>query len=368
MLIALRELRRRPGRFAMATGALTLLTVLLLLLGGLLDGLYLGSTGAIRAQDADVFVYTREARSSFLRSRISPAIRGRVEAVAGAIDPGGIGLTLLGARVPGSSKLADIAVLGYERPNSRVPSPPGPGEAWADERLRADGVEIGRRIEIGPALTPLVVKGFVSDTSFLLQGALWVEPGTWRALQRENRPDAAVADGVFQVLTVRARDGIDAKVLAARIDSATGGTTKSLTRSEAVLSLPGTRQQNSTFQGIIYVTFFVTALVIALFFALLTLERAALYGVLKAIGASSRHLAAGLLTQAVGVAFLGFAAGALLTAALAQAVPAEVPLLFTTGRSASVAMGIVVAAVLGAAVSFRRLIRIDPASAIGGTT
>jgi len=366
VLIALRELRRRPRRFAMATGALTLLTVLLLLLGGLLDGLYLGSTGAIRSQDADVFVYTREARSSFLRSRITPEVRDRVEHVDGVADSGGVGLTLLGARALGSAKIADVAVLGYERANSRVPSPPGPGEAWADQRLRADGVKVGRRIEVGPARTPLMVKGYVSDTSFLLQGALWVEPATWRALQRENRPDAAVADGVFQVLTVKALGGIEAKELADRIDTATAGATKSLTRSEAVLSLPGTRQQNSTFQGIIYVTFFVTALVIALFFALLTLERAGLYGVLKAVGASSRHLAAGLVTQAVAVAAIGSAAGAALTAALARGIPAEVPLQFTTGRSASVAVGIVAAAVLGAAVSFHRLLRIDPASAIGG--
>ena len=40
-------------------------------LGGLLDGLYLGSTGAIRAQKADVIVYSQSARDSFLRSRIT---------------------------------------------------------------------------------------------------------------------------------------------------------------------------------------------------------------------------------------------------------------------------------------------------------
>ena len=50
MRLALRELRRRSRRFAPTTAALTLLVVLLLVLGGLLDGLYLGSTGALRAQ------------------------------------------------------------------------------------------------------------------------------------------------------------------------------------------------------------------------------------------------------------------------------------------------------------------------------
>ena len=75
MRLALRELRRRPSRFALATVVLVFLSVLLLLLGGLLDGLYLGSTGAIRAQRADALVYSSTARDSFLRSRVDGDMR-----------------------------------------------------------------------------------------------------------------------------------------------------------------------------------------------------------------------------------------------------------------------------------------------------
>ena len=39
MRLALRELVRRPGRFAVATAILTLIAALLMFLGGLLDGL-----------------------------------------------------------------------------------------------------------------------------------------------------------------------------------------------------------------------------------------------------------------------------------------------------------------------------------------
>ena len=252
MRTALRELRRRPGRFAVATGALTLLVVLLLFLGALLDGLYLGSTGAIRAQDADVFVYSADARDSFLRSRITSEQRATVEGVDGVAATGGMGLALVAGRVPGEEDLADTAVIGYELPNSTVPEPPAAGTAWADRRLEADGVEIGDTIAVGPAGTPIEVAGWVEDSGYLLQGSLWVEPDTWRQVQRESRPDAAVGDDVFQVLLVQAGPGVDAAELARRIDAATGGATKSLTRAEAVLSLPGTRQQNSTFRSIIF--------------------------------------------------------------------------------------------------------------------
>ena len=76
MKVALRELRRRPARFVTATLILTLVAVLVMFLGGLLDGLIRGSTGALRAQDADVIVYSDTARSTFARSRIEADTRG----------------------------------------------------------------------------------------------------------------------------------------------------------------------------------------------------------------------------------------------------------------------------------------------------
>ena len=77
--LPLRELRRRPSRFAVATAVLAFLSTLLLFLGGLLDGLFLGSTGAIRAQRGDVIVFSSAARDSFLRSRIDGELRSAVE-------------------------------------------------------------------------------------------------------------------------------------------------------------------------------------------------------------------------------------------------------------------------------------------------
>lgn len=365
MRLALRELARRPGRFVVATGALSIIALLLLLLGGLADGLFLGSTGAIRAQDADVFVYSADSRDSFLRSRITPELRAEIEAVPGVGDTGGLGVALLGAAVPGESDLADVAVIGYQLVPDGVPEPPPPGQGYADERLQAFGVDGGDVIGVGPEEVPIEIVGFVSDTNYLLQGAVWVDPATWREAQNSSRPDARIADGVFQVLLVRADDGMSPEALADLIDAETGGATSSLTREEAVFSLPGTEQQNSTFSAIIGVTFFVAGLIVALFFALLTIERTGLYGVLKALGASSWRLFAGLVVQAVAVAVIAFLIGGAITVALAAVIPPDIPVLFESSRVVTVAVGLVITAVVGGAISLRRITRIDPASAIG---
>lgn len=358
--LPLRELRRRPSRFVVATVVLSFLATLLLFLGGLLDGLYLGSTGAIRAQRADAIVFSASARDSFLRSRITADVRATVEGLEGVDEVGGLAFALLGAQVPGESTLADVAVAGYELAPAGVPDPPADGRGIADSSLRDYGVSKGDVILVGPAETPITVVGFVDDTSYLQQGSVWVNVSTWRQVQNANRPDSAVGEGVVQALVVAGSGD-----LAGAIDAATDGATRTLTRDEAVLALPGVEQQGSTFDAIIYSTLAVVLAVVGLFFSLLTLERVGLYGVLKAIGASSRQLFAGVVMQAVLVTVMSFIAGSLFVLGVSFALPAKVPLQLTPDRFLFTFAALLVASVLGSAISLRRVTRVEPASAIG---
>ena len=365
MIFAFRELRRQPRRFVTAAVVLTLLVVLLLFLGGLLDGLYLGSTGALRAQHADVLVYSADANDSLIRSRVDPPTRARVVHVPGVTAVNGFGITLVGTTVPGQRTLADTAVVGYETAANGVPAPPREGEGWADRRLETFGVRVGQTLGVGPQKVPVVVKGWVHDTNYLLQGALWVSPPTWRKVQATSRPDAAVPTGTFEVLVVRGTR--PATQLAREIDAATRNTTKTLTKNDAVLSSPGTREQKSTFAGIIDVTFLVVGLVVALFFVLLTIERTALYGVLKAVGAKTSRLLAGLIVQALVIGTVAFVVGELVTLGLAAILPAKIPLILQSSRAVSTYVGVVIAAALGGCISLRRIVRVDPMTAIGAS-
>ncbi|HRE01981.1 MAG TPA: hypothetical protein PLV68_11830, partial [Ilumatobacteraceae bacterium] len=134
------------------------------------------------------------------------------------------GIVQLGARVPGNGPrdLAATALFGYELAPSGIPEPPARGEVYADNVLRADGVEVGMEILLGPAHSPVTVIGFVNDVSYSGQGSLWAEPGTWREVMAANRPDVRLPDDSFQALVVQASDGVDADRLADDIDDAVG--------------------------------------------------------------------------------------------------------------------------------------------------
>ena len=367
MKLALRELRRRPGRFVAATAILTLVAVLVMFLGGLLDGLVRGSTGALRAQHADIVVYSESARSTFLRSRIDAGTRAAIEAVPGVERTGGVGIVQLGARLPGKGPrdLATTALFGYELAPSGVPDPPAPGQVYADDILRADGVAVGMEILLGPARSPVTVIGFVADVSYSGQGTLWAEPGTWRKVVAANRPDVRLADESFQALVVDAIDGVDVARLTAAIDDA-GTSVESFTVAEAIDAIPGVRQQRSTFNQIIGVTIVIAAVVVGLFFALLTVERLALYGVLKALGARTRTLFAGLVVQAIIVTSIAAAVAGGLALLMDELIPpGSIPLDVSARRVLTSGALLLVAAIVGCGFSLRRVLRVDPAAAIG---
>ncbi len=248
MRLALRELRRRPGRFVVATVILTLISLLLMFLGGLLDGLVASSTGALRAQQADAVVYSSTSQDSLVRSRITPDVREQVEAVEGVDEVGGLGSVQLGGRLDdrGPRDLVATVLFGYElAPRGLPDEPPPPGEVYADESLRAEGIDEGTVVSLGPDRTEVTVVGFVDDIRYAGQGSLWGSLDTWRDVLNANRPGEASGEGVVQALVVRG-DGAGDDLLA-RIDGATGGATSSLTVEGAIDALPGVDQQRSVF-------------------------------------------------------------------------------------------------------------------------
>ncbi len=367
MNLAWRELRRRPTRFVTATSILTLLAILLMFLGGLLDGLLGAATGALRAQRADVIVYSSTAKSSFVRSRITPSTRAQVEQTPGVRAVGGLGLAQLGARVPGHGPrdLADVALFGYElAPRGLPTTPPKIGTGWADDVLRHNGVRTGMTIELGPKRSPVRIVGFVSDTTYSGQGSVWTSPETWRTVLRSNRPDEQLAPGTFQALVVRSVG--PAATVGHGIDARTDGATASLTKEAAIEALPGVKEQRGVFNQIIAVTVVIAVLVVALFFALLTVERTSLYGVLKALGARTSSLMAGVVLQASIVTCVACIVGGALAILIDVTIPpGAIPYSLSSGRVVTSSVLLLLAALAGCTFSLRRVVRIDPASAIG---
>ncbi|WP_370324531.1 ABC transporter permease [Euzebya sp.] len=376
MRIALRELLRQPGRFLPVGGALTLLVVLLVVLGGFLDGLELSQTGSYRAHEGSLLVFADDVELQIQRSQVG---EDAVSAIADLDDVDQVGTldqVATTAGLPASSadpeSLEDIVLFGYEVGTDALPAPPD-GDGAVVDAVLADlvDVEVGDTIELGPDAVPVTVDALVDDLS---QGSptVWVASDRWREIAATATPTGLPPEGTAQALVVRpdaeGRGGAptadDLRGLADAIDTQVDGVA-AVTPTEAIEALPVVQQQSSTFRGIIGVTFAVTLLVVALFFALITLERVALYAVLKALGARSVDLLTGISAQAVVISAGALVLGIGLSIAFTAALPPELPIRLVPLRLAAIAGGTVLTALIGSLFTLRRLLAIDPADAIG---
>jgi hypothetical protein len=178
--MAARELLRRPRSFVVPAGILVLLALLLLYPSAILDGLSDQTTGALRNTPADLIVYSEDAKSSLLRSRVDAATRTTIEGVEGVGEVSSFDVIMLGATVAHREEPVGLAVMASER--ALGPAVPGPGEAYVDASLRESaGVAEGDELAVGPFGTPVRVIGFTHDTNLFFQSGMIVDRATWRA-------------------------------------------------------------------------------------------------------------------------------------------------------------------------------------------
>ena len=365
-MLATREIQRARGRFASIVAALSLIVFLVLVLGALADGLFYGATGAVRSTTASGYVFSQEAEGSLIRSRVDEADVTAVADAPGVTSATPVGVLLSGGTGPEGA--IDLAVFGLEMGaagtpttlvEGRLPEPGEDGVAAVDTRLRESGVTVGSTVSVGDVQAEVV--GFVSDAAYQLQPTAWTSIATWRAMRDAVRPELRGQPTAVNAIAFTTDGAPDLAAIAAAVPGTTA-----LTAEQTGLAIPGVEQQSSTLNAIIYTTLAVAALVVALFFALLVLEKRELFAALKALGSSTSRLGRGVILQAFIASVLGVVIGAVVARLFGLIIPAQVPTLFRTDTLITIAVFTVVAGVVGALFSLRRIARIDPATAIGG--
>ena len=361
MNIGIKELLRQPGRFASVGVALTVLVVLLTVLGGFLDGLELNQTGPYRAHEGRLLVFSEQSENLIQRSQLEQAQFSQLGEADGVAVVGALNQIESTASV-GDGEILDIVLFGYDLATDVIPEPPSDG-AVIDAALAEDrDVVVGDTLLLGASAEPVVIAAIVEDLS---QGSptVWVSTNRWRELVEVSKPTALPPAGSNQALVIEPDQGWALADLAAELSRLEG--ISAVTPEEAIESLPVVQQQSTSFEGIIGMTYVVTLLVVALFFALITLERVGLYAVLKALGAGTKDLMAGISAQAVCVSLLALVLGFGLSVTFVGLLPSELPVRLEVSRLVQIAVGVVLTALIGSLFSLRRVLRIDPAEAIG---
>lgn len=191
--------------------------------------------------------------------------------------------------------------------------------------------------------------GVVDEGYFFFQPAMYVSLEAWQGIAYQGdasqRPAASVVLLRGDDLAATAGEGWEAVSKQAAFDN-----------------IEGVQAQQSTVNALRYMGLLIGAMVIGVFFYVITLQKVALLGILKAIGASGLYLVAQGLLQVFIVSIIGTALAAGLALLLEATVLSSdtVPIAFTTGAIVTTAVSVLVAGLVGAALSVRQVAAIDP--------
>ncbi|MDZ7802152.1 MAG: ABC transporter permease [Trueperaceae bacterium] len=387
--LAVKEMVRNVGRFASISAIIALITVLILFLSGLGEGLALGNRQFVDGIDAELLVFQRTADLQIAASQFDRGAIASIRRVDGVEAVGAIAFastvvdSVLRAGASGAASEGAagtrVSLLGVEPGRPGAPrSREGPGFSSS----RANEVVLGRqaaiRLEAGVGDTVTVrstqgavderyelrVVGIAEGQQYQILPSLVVPLITFDRVKPKADAEVDPRTLVFNLVAVRAENGTSPAALAARIEDEVRSVS-AVDRRTAYENIPGYSAQKSTVETQTGFTLVIGVLVVGGFFQIQTLQKLGQIGMLKAIGASNALVAVATVLQIVFTNLIGVAFGALGTALLAASFPATVPIVFQPGNVGLAVGGLLVIGPVGGLVALRAALRVEPLTALG---
>lgn len=377
--LALKEIWRNRGRFLLVALVIALITLLVLFIAALGEGLGNGNREYISKLAGELLVY--QAKSDFLvqASRLGTDRVEEIRQVEGVADAGMIGTSSATLILAGDTEPLKVALLGIEPGHVGEPlvlDGRQLSDESAEEVIIDRNTAIRTKLTVGDELTLRVTQGTedvfftleivgISDgQQFSLQPSIFVPFQTWDRVRPQSEAELNFTDATTNVIAVRLVDADkyeEAKQrIAAEVDNVEVATLK-----EAIQALPGYSAQQSTLNTQGGFTLFIGILVIGGFFQIQILQKVSQIGVLKAIGTANAIVAAASVIQIVVITVIGVVIGALFTFSFSLFFPPTVPIVFNGTTSAIALAALLLIGPLGGLVSIRYAVRIEPLKALG---
>lgn len=359
MFLGLNEIKYSKGRYVLIVLVMVLVAWLIFILSGLANGLAQGNRLAVDQWQADAVVLSKEANSNLNSSVLDEKVKDTIS--GGNVQE--IGQMSLAIQ-PADDKKAertDVSLFGIDQAGFLMPKVieghafSEKNQVIASETLKNDGFKLGDHLTAGKYDEKLEIVGFIKESSYNIVPVLYTSTETWRSIKYGDNPAMGQSVNGFII-----RSKNDQKIKTSDKDSQVIGI------EDFIQELPGYSAQNLTLDSMIYFLIAIAAFILGIFIYVMTLQKTAMFGVLKVQGVPTSYLAKAVLLQTTFLAVVGVALGLLLTAVTVIFLPDAMPYATNYGRVALFSLLLVVAAMIGGAFSMRTVAKIDPLIAIGG--
>lgn len=377
--LAVKEVWRNRGRFLLVSLVIALITLLVLFIAALGEGLGNGNREYISKLDADYIVYQAKSDFAINASRLGRDRLAAIRRVDGVADAGMLGTTSATLILQGEGEPLKVALLGVEPGHTGEPQVVSGQQLstdLADEAVIDRNTAIRSGLEVGDTVTvrvtqgtqdeffSLVIAGITDGQQYALQPSIFVPFFTWDRIRPKSEAEVDSSNPVANVILVKLDDSAQAETVRQQL-AAQVNNVEVATLNDAIQALPGYSAQQSTLNTQGAFTLFIGILVIGGFFQIQILQKVAQIGVLKAIGTANPIVAASSIIQIVLITLIGVAIGGLMTFLFSLFFPPTVPIVFNGTTTILAIVALLLIGPLGGLVSIRYAVRIEPLKALG---
>ncbi|MBN1402630.1 MAG: ABC transporter permease [Anaerolineae bacterium] len=376
--LAFKEIWRNRGRFLLFSLVIGLITLLILFVAALGEGLGSGNREYLEKLDADLIVYSESAELQAAASRLDRATQRALGNVEGVRAAGPIGFASGAIPIPGADRL-NVSLIGVEP--GRPGEPPviaGSGltrrsgdEAIIDRTVaRVAGLQVGDLFELRSIqedeaeFFTLQVVGITDSRKYGIRPAVLAPFVTWDHI----RPQAVIGnregDLSAHVMAVQLEDPAQIASMKALIELQVPRT-EAVDRKTAWENVPGYTEQQTSLNTQRFFALLIGVLVIGGFFQIQTLQKVPQIGMLKAIGTPNPVIAVAAMIQIVIVTVSGVLIGAAAAFGLSLGFPPNIPIVFAPVSSAVAIASILAIGPIGGLVSIRYSLGVEPLRALG---
>jgi len=378
MLLALGEIKHNKLKFSLIVLALGLIVFLLLMLSALGSGLIVGMAGAVQTLDADLIVYQADAHRSLQRSNLPITMEDKlrdVESVDRAIPFGQLIVTAISG-----GKSFDTALMLTEidpminldvNTGGKLKKSDADGVV-VDGSIARNGVGVGDYLTVDPIGKKLKIIGMTNGRRLSMMPTAYVSGDTWQAIKIAilNKATPGVSfpkqrkSEFVNAFLIKAKPGQSLKDLKAGLSRAVEGI-EPMTMDEAISSFSGIGPMTMVVNALKGLSVIIGAVIVGIFFYILTLQKIGQVGMVKALGASSGYVFRELVFQVGLLTLIAIAVGTALAYAAGQMVPPEISMSLGADGVILSTLSVLAMSFLGALFSVRRIIKIDPIIALG---
>jgi len=358
---------------------IALITVLVLFIASLAEGLGAGNREYLEKLNAELLLYQENVDLSIPSSRLDHSKLNDVRRVEGVRSVGSLGFSNAAIVMDGDEEPLKISLIGVELGKSGEP-PAYSGRGLAGKRDKEavidKNVALRTGLEVGDQLTlktvqgteekfySLAVAGISDGRQYSIQPSIFVPHLTWDRIKPKASLEDEKADLIFNNIAVQLDNPAEQEFVAQQLESQVNSI-QAVDRQTAYETTPGYRAQQSTLNTQRLFTLLIGVLVIGGFFPLQTLQKVAQIGMLKAIGVSNLTIVVAFIVQIVAITILGVAIGSLGTLLLSLTFPVTIPIIFNRESIVAAVTALLIIGPLGGLVSLRILMKVEPLTALG---